>query len=540
MPHGIHATLAFLRRTRNEAAVSLLVAALDSNHPTIRCGALEILAGRREIAGHQAVIHRIRRLGLEQLTMLRNTKHRMHDALAASINSSDAKLCESASRAILALGEYQMFPVLIQAIERKDNRQADRAAATLLRLAKLLVEEAQAPPARKPRRDPFFARRSALTALRGSLDRFAFHRRLEVVEAFLMLVPHDNATLAKLLRSPSHPCYRQLLDSLGSSPAPGVMRLLREFLQDAQTPQNVVEIVAYRVDQRFLEFLLASIGSPASPRALRNMARLRRVAWLQQDRDVLYQLSGPAQASAVELAVASSIGHHEIFRLVAEMFDNGKPEGRRVSCRALADFQDPKADELVHRALEDPDAGVRAAAAGQVRQRAFPGVEQRLVALLDAESPEVRRAAGSALSEYNFVRYVVKFAEMSDEERRTAGEIVGKTDPTAKSELRKELAAPSPTQRQRAINMALAMQLVSAVADELIAVLHDKQEVLSLRTSAAEALSRCDTPNARAALQTAKRDPNISVRDAAEHSLASMCDETWLEPANVAEPGGRL
>jgi HEAT repeat protein len=65
----------------------------------------------------------------------------------------------------------------------------------------------------------------------------------------------------------------------------------------------------------------------------------------------------------------------------------------------------------------------------------------------------------------------------------------------------------------------------------LIALLNDKQEIVALRTAAAEALAKCDNDASRAALKAAAKDSNLSVREAAEHSFASLPDDTWLEEA---------
>ena len=51
------------------------------------------------------------------------------------------------------------------------------------------------------------------------------------------------------------------------------------------------------------------------------------------------------------------------------------------------------ADELILAMLDDPDAGVQAAAVRQLRARRVPDALQRLVALLDSRLPEVREAA---------------------------------------------------------------------------------------------------------------------------------------------------
>ena len=76
------------------------------------------------------------------------------------------------------------------------------------------------------------------------------------------------------------------------------------------------------------------------------------------------------------------------------------------------------ADELVLAVLEDPDAGVQAAAVRQLRVRRLPEPHNALFGSLDSRSVEVRDAARSSLAEFNFVRYRTMFDLLDEESAR--------------------------------------------------------------------------------------------------------------------------
>ena len=147
------------------------------------------------------------------------------------------------------------------------------------------------------------------------------------------------------------------------------------------------------------------------------MKRMQPVVWLESHRENLLELDGRAQAVAVDLATASDVSREALFELLSTFMRGGMAEGRRASCQALAQFNDAKSDALVFAALDDPDAGVQAAAVRQLRPRRLPDALQRLVALLDSPSSEVRDAARSSLAEFNFIRYRAMF-DLLDERCR--------------------------------------------------------------------------------------------------------------------------
>jgi HEAT repeat protein len=299
-----------------------------------------------------------------------------------------------------------------------------------------------------------------------------------------------------------------------------------------------LEIVARRGDPQFLNILLHELKHPTPVRVLHNMKRLKQVVWLEANHRQLLELDGRAQAVAVDLAMASGIKEDAKYELLASMLSDGLSEGRRASCRALTQFEGAKANELALAALEDPDAGVEAAALRQLRPRRLPDALKLLVGRLDAPSAEVREAARSSLAEFNFVRYRSMFDLLDAEAARTTGLLVYKIDKDAMVQLREELASPSLTARLRAIEMALAMAAADDVEPQLVELA--RHENAAVRKEACLALGHCHGQRPAKVLEAATRDPNATVADAARQGFAALqrreADKKVCQLSNAPSP----
>jgi hypothetical protein len=392
-------------------------------------------------------------------------------------------------------------------------------ADAIKQLADVLYEELANRPAEAkfPGRDPAFARRNVLVSLERALANFGSHGRRVLLEAFLLLAPHDDPSLARMLRDPRHPCHANLCELLSASPAAGLIEQLVELLRDTDAPEAVLEAIARRADLPFVAALLRHMKHPVSLRALHNMKRLCSVAWLESERELLLEVDGRGQGIAVELAMASRISADSLFALLSLLLRDGLAEGRQASCAALARFNTHDADQLIRKALDDPDASVQAAALRQLRQRGFPDALQLLVECLDASAVEVRDTARASLAEFNYTRYRGMFDLLDEAAARSTGRLVRKVDDAALQGLLEDLTAPSVAGRLRAIEMAVAMESADDVSDQLIALAGSDN--LELRQAAIAAVGSCTGPRVAEALKLAAQDSHPIVREAAERSL---------------------
>ncbi|HEX2473353.1 MAG TPA: HEAT repeat domain-containing protein [Lacipirellulaceae bacterium] len=529
MADGLNKTLEVLATTRNRAVLPTLAAALQSSSAAVRAGAIRAVARRRDADSHRLLIGRFHELREDERAVAaeahRAVPHHMARALKTAVLGSDARLCENACQMIAQSLDFESFPVLVAAAETPAHRAKADVTASLLHLAKSVDAELAAwslgpVDGNSVHGDPSFTRRHLLAALDRSLNNYARHECRELIEAFLLLAPSDHALLRKILHDPQHACHGPVVAALATSTSPGTVARLVRSLCDTDAPLIVLQAIATRTDPEFIRALFSDLKPPVPLRVLHNMKRLTSVAWFEDDAALLLDLSGRAQAMAIELAVASSITGDALFRLLALMMKKGLTEARRASCRALARIVSPAATEVVVGALNDPDEGVRAAAVRQLRPRNVPGALQTLVPLLDSRSMEVRTAARTSLAEFNFARYRAMFDLLDETTAGTTGMLVHKVDAGSRAGLIEELASSSTTARLRGIEMAIAMSATQDVSEQLIEL--SRSENATVRREAVMALGRCVSAKAEHAIRVAMEDAHQSVRDAASDALAAM------------------
>ena len=515
-----------LSGTRNRAVIPLLLAGLRSSRASVRAAAIRAAVRRHDSATHTHLIRHFGDLSEADQAVLAEAHaalpHHAAPALKAAVLEGDATLCKNACRIIALSCDADLFPVLVKAAESKKHHHRDAVSKTILELASGVVHElAQwAGGERAGHHDPSFKRHHLLVSLEQSLARFAQHHCREVLDAFLLLAPIENKTLQQILHDPRHPGHGAVATELASTQDCGIIERFVEMLGDINAPPAALEIMSRRADQKFVDILLNGLPRPVPVRVLHNMTRLRHVAWLEDHRRLLVELDGRAQAIAVDLATSSGMSHDRIFDLLVFLMREGLAEGRRASCQALAKFDTAEADKLVLSALDDPDSGVQATAVRQLRIRRLPDALQRLVALLDSRSPEVRDAARSSLAEFNFTRYRTMYDLLDEQAVKSTGVLVYKVDHTAQQKLLEELAAPSITSKLRGIEMAVAMEAANDLRQQLIELA--SHENVTVRKEAVTALAHCRGEQVIAALMAAAADTNRTVAEAAQRSLAGL------------------
>jgi hypothetical protein len=531
---GLAGTFRLLTKTKNEAAVGVLIPALDSAHATIQDQALVALLDRHSIAGQKEVVRRLHKLNARWEAIVDERHGRMAAALRDAVLATDSQLCENGCRAALWFHEYDLMPALITATEDESNPNRELVATTLLQLAELLYDELAAPRDYRHRRDPQLVRQHVIAGLEESVGRWSKHRRGEVIEAFLLLVHRDNLTLKQILADPLDPSYRPIIEVLTNSPQSGIIRLVLSFLDDPAAPSAAITLLAYRSDSRFVECLTHKIGAEPSAAVAANLKKIDNIAWLQSEPTILENFDDAAQYGAVQLAMRSSMTRRAVFKMLEFLMTRGRDGGRRAASQALAQFNGAEANALAMRGLNDPDPQVQANLLAQLRQRGIPGALARLVEMIESPHEVVRRAVRESLAEFNFKRFLAAFDMLDEEVRRSTGRMVKKIDEEAIPGLKEELNAKSRTRRLRGVGAALAMGAIADLEPALIERLADEDHVV--RAEVARALAACHTPAVREALNAARGDRSLVVREAAEESLARI-ERNESEPETDAYRG---
>lgn len=525
---GLATTLAVLQKTDNEAAVSVLVPALDSPDPVIQDGALRALLLRRSRAGHREILRRLPRIPTRWKAIVRQHQGRLTGALRDAVLGVDPQACLTACEAAVFFREYDLIPTLLNALDDRWRGPIDVLADTVLKLALALYEELGAPRDYNIRRDPQSVRQHVLVSFEEAVARYANHRRHKVLEAFLLLTGRENAALKKILINPHHPAFLPIIELLTQSDSNGVVRLLLSFLDDPHVPSSVLNVIARRNDLKFVQHLLGKLAAEPSHVVAQNLRKIQSVTWLHEGIVFLGQLDGGAQQGVVRLVMGSGIPRLHAFTTIQRLLMHGKPEGRRVAAAALAEFNGADANALAMRALNDPDPRVQASIVRQLRRRGIPGVLTRLVELLDSPHAEVRGAARENLGEFTIQRFLAAFDLLNEEVRTSTALLVKKTDPRTIPELREELQSSVRSRRLRGLSVARSMDLVESLEDVIVELMGDSDHII--RSEAAAALAKSMSSGSLEALKTAQSDSSGTVREAAIHSLHERAEfGTWRE-----------
>jgi HEAT repeat protein len=501
MKAGLEATFQFLVKTENEAAIEVLVAALECPHRGIRDRAVRSLLARPSPRGHVELFRRLSGLEKRCWSILSEPPDRLVRAARNAFQAIDKADRAAAFGAVVSLRLYDVIPALVTLL--KDERDSSRqsTAQTIRKLTELFYRELCRLEHHSEGKRLSGVRQRISFALEKAVGRFNDHRCTEVIEALVLVAKPQNATLRRILRQPGERSREALVDVLSNSSHGGVIRLLLGFLEDPYMPYAVKKILSTRTDPKFVENLLRKTGPKPSRSVAKTLKRFDLFTWARRNHPLFDKLNSTAQQNAVQVFMASSMDRSELFDLLRFLLLQGKPGGRRAAAEALAEFDGPEADALVIETLKDDDPLVRAHLIRQVRSRRIPGRMSLLIQMVDSPHEEVRAALRDALPEFTLEQFMANFDSIPEELLPTAGHLVRRIDVGVQPKLTDQMGGLSPVRRRRAVLAAGAMGLVQDVEE------------------AAKALAGCETMPSWDALSAALFDRSVIVQEAAEQSL---------------------
>lgn len=520
---GFQATMATLARTPNQSAAALLDHVLEGEVgetvPAIRANAIQAYAKRKDEVSQRRFLKQLKRFTPAEIANLSAPTQNFRGTLRNVLAGDDEALGRAACHMIIARRAFDEFPALVTAANsQKQNGITDAASTASLLLARALHDEIARYRHAPTGRDPSFARRWALTALSKSVEAYADHGRLELVEAFLLVAPPDNPTLLRILSNTSHPTHATLIESLRTSPSAGAIGVLARLFDDASTSLTFLNIAAKRTDSSFRAAFLDELGYPVSQRALENTRRVGRMVWLEKPTSEWFRLEPEQQAGALQLISAATLSRRTKVAIFNQFLEQGAPLARRTACEALACVSTTEAFDRLQALVADDDLEVAALAARALRKHGFADAAPKLASLLDNKADNVRNIAKQALGDYTFAKFVTEFDELSEDERKEWGKIVAHTDSTAVAQLTRELLAATLSRKLRGLQMTLALGAVEELEAELLNLIEHKDA--AIRLEAVRTLAESPTKKAGAAVANAARDANGLVRGEADKAIA--------------------
>ncbi|WP_442481301.1 HEAT repeat domain-containing protein [Aeoliella sp. SH292] len=517
---GIQRTLTTLWRTPNTSAADLLEDAVVGPSPAVRQGAIAALVRRRDEPSQQAFLRVFAGLNALEVASLGDVSKRFSTTLRKVLAHHDLDSARLACHFIAACRAFDEFPALVTAAADPSHPGGVALAQTALDLARALHDDIVAYRRAPSGRDPSFARRWALTALTKAVDQFQQHRRVELLEAFLLITTPNNETLTRLLSHTDHPGHEPLMALLRTSPSVGAIEVLAKLYDDPGTPLPLLEIAAQRTDLHFRELFLHAVGYPVSARTLENVGRLKRLAMLEKPSADWFTMPSESQAVAVELVMASRFSRRTKLAIVDEVLAKGSVIARSAACAALGEIDLPEATTRLERMLTDGDPNMVAFAAIALRKQGVSSAVDRLSRLLDHDDHSVRETARHGLRDFTFLRYAGKFDDLDERERRDLGRIVRDTDSSAIEQVRREIGGPTLARKLRGLQMAAAIGLVDQLEETIVK--QATHQDAAVRAEAIMTLAQGSTNSARRAVEAATQDANALVRNRAGQALREM------------------
>jgi HEAT repeat protein len=516
-------TFDYLSTAENEAATPLLLAALEHRDRAVADGALQALLRRQSPEALSELVRRWPVLNDRWKQWIAQRPGALTDALKSAFRSSQDELLRNSAMAAVELADYDLFALFAQSTSDASPLKQRLACEALLKLAEINYDELHGRIGLASHRDPQCLRDYLVGNLEGPVTRFNEHCFREVLEAFLLLAPRESATLRHLLQDSSEPAHEPLCEQLLRSTRPGVIRLLLSLIDDPHAPLAALRIIGRRRDVGFFRQLCKRLLDDHSPHLDANLARIDGLSWLQDEQlSLLDSLSDTEQPGVVALAVRTRIAAQDRIRILQRVLHQGWPSGRQAAARALLDARDEQASLLIRELIADPCPPVQAEAARRLRSFDVPHCVTILIELLDSPHAEVQAAAREALDEFSLARYLKAIDTLSDEARRSGGELVKRVHPDVATDLAAELAIPERGRRLRALQAVAALELAPALVDSLCKLCTDESP--AVRSEALRQLAQCDGPHARSALRELLADGNVGIQQEAERALQLLAD----------------
>ena len=154
--------------------------------------------------------------------------------------------------------------------------------------------------------------------------------------------------LKQVLAEPRHPAYLVMMEILRTSPRMAIIRLVLNLLENRFAPPVALHVVAHRTDLPFVRKLLKRVGDDM-PEALEVEPASGRVGGVvcRNRRNLLDALTEKEEASALLLAISTSMNRLHAFEVLQPVLTHGRTTGRRIAAAALSEFGGAEANQLV-------------------------------------------------------------------------------------------------------------------------------------------------------------------------------------------------
>lgn len=521
MATPVHKTFELLSKTKNNAAVGVLVACLDIGDEAAQALSVGALFSRGPTNGIVEIIRRNQTLAPPARELVGKNAPQLCRGLRDSLISGDAQLRANALELVRQLKEFSELPTLTRLLEEQAIRDRDAVEVTIFDLVNRLYEHTQFGAEHEESngflRDAQRIRHQMLATLESSCHRFHVHRCQRVVEGLLVLSDPENIYLKKLFQECSDEVRGIAAELLYSSKHPGVMTLIVASLAQNYPLPATFSAFERRTDPEFICHMLRTWPPRLTTFQQKNLKELRTVAWFKPGQKHLDLVPAALHRNLVAFLMSTGLSQTQKLDVLEWMVRFGSPEGRLGATEVLKELADDGVQVVVLQSLDSKEPDVQAWATSQLRAWSIPNAMEMLVERLDSPIHEVRQAARGELAGFDIYRVLDIFEHLEPRMRIAVGRIVQKIDSQTSHKLKGEMLNAIRSKRIRAARAALVMNLHTEVADALLVMARDSDNLV--RRTAAEVLGKVQSREAIEMLLELSNDASPRVRETAVAAL---------------------
>lgn len=522
---GLATTFLTLQESQNEAALALLVQAIEAPIEAIHDGAFTAILARRSPAGHDVILRRFHLLDEPHLEMVRQHRYLSSKSLRDALLGSDRQTCMNACRVILWFREYGMVSTLLSALYNQQCKYDDLLGDTLFELLQTLSNDwiaygeiEQEGLAEQQRQKLLKDRREALDTLYQGVSEFGLkHRRMEPIEGFLLLANSSEPLLAKILDNLRHPAFATMMNLLAKSHTQNVTRLLFASYSQPKPIKSLLAVAANRSDHDFISKLISLLSDEKNETVQKNIRLIENISWIDNIDAVLGNRSDEDQTVMLQYLLSTRLSKDRLFSVVRFFFKQGKVEARRIASEAMAQFSGTHVNKLLLDSLNDSDPIVQANIIRNIRHRGIPEASGKVFELRNSPYEIVRMAIRDTFDELSFDHYFASYDMLDEESRISMGRLVYDIDSRTIPLLKKELIGGRRSARARAMEIVEFLAIPHKFENEILCVMDEGDPILQIL--ALELLAQIPTKTAQQRIQKATYDPSPSVANAAQRLL---------------------
>lgn len=499
---GLKLTYSTLGQTRNEAAVDVLIAALDDPEQSHRDYALDALIKREEERAPELLFKSWDKVKVEDLPKLRKQKDWVRKPIEAALKENGDSI-QNAIEAAVALELTTAVTNLAMIAESSASAELKtKCSEAIIELVRPLGAAA-----RDDRNQPT-VRGPVQQRLFDSVSRFSMHRNERLVDAFLLVSTWGDNDLRQMVQETDGPHMELLSSRLTQTEEPGILELLAGYIRHKNMPHGICPHLKARGDAKFRNVLLEEVGAEPNSTLLRNLGTIGMPKCCRGGERLLDEVPKSLYAALIQLSAAASDDVQESLQLVASAVVRGGPGVETAAAHAFM-RSDVPATEFWMRAAMPVGDGDEAKIDRDPNARLL----KNLIKLLGHSNPGLVKSVRRVLEPLHVEQMLSRFQPLRRRSRRRLGKVVLMIDPESVEKVKDTLQHSVLSYRLDAIAAADAFDVVDDLADSFKRIIRDDQQEARLR--AVEALGEASHPNTLRLLEEMANLPECPVKDAA-------------------------